>query len=72
MKKCNSCGVLVIDINGLKTINDKEGHQKGDEVIKKVAIALQENTPITMKLYRAGEMNLLVFGKMPVKRKWII
>ncbi len=32
MKKCNSCGVLVIDIDGLKNINDKERHQKGDEV----------------------------------------
>lgn len=69
MKKCNSCGVLVIDINGLKTINDKEGHQKGDEVIKKVAIALQENTPITMKLYRAGGDEFIGLWKNASKKK---
>lgn len=34
-------GVLIMDINGLKLINDAFGYKKGDEVIKKVAETLK-------------------------------
>ena len=30
------------DVNGLKVVNDKEGHEAGDAMIKKVASALSE------------------------------
>lgn len=36
-KKVSSLGVIVIDINGLKTCNDTEGHSAGDSLIKNVA-----------------------------------
>ncbi len=34
--------LIMIDINGLKIINDSFGHEKGDEVIKRTANLLQE------------------------------
>ena len=33
-EKSESFGVVVFDLNGLKTINDTQGHEKGDEYIK--------------------------------------
>ncbi|MCR4908427.1 MAG: sensor domain-containing diguanylate cyclase [Lachnospiraceae bacterium] len=35
-------GFIMCDINGLKMVNDKEGHEAGDAMIKKVASALSE------------------------------
>ena len=35
--KPQSVGVAYIDLNGLKTVNDKFGHKVGDELIKKAA-----------------------------------
>jgi len=36
----NNFSILMIDINGLKRVNDNFGHDKGDEMIKHVAILL--------------------------------
>ncbi len=35
-------GFIMCDVNGLKAVNDKEGHEAGDAMIKKVASALSE------------------------------
>jgi GGDEF domain-containing protein len=35
-------GVVFCDANGLKSINDNEGHQAGDEFIKKIAGILKD------------------------------
>ena len=37
-----SCGVLMIDIDHFKKINDAHGHSTGDEVIKRVAALLKQ------------------------------
>lgn len=41
-KKMNqNCGILMIDIDHFKTLNDTHGHPTGDEVIKRVAALLK-------------------------------
>jgi len=37
-----NCGVLIIDIDHFKKVNDTHGHPTGDEVIKKVAALLKQ------------------------------
>ncbi len=46
-------GVVFADLNGLKTMNDANGHEAGDELIKKGAQVLKEAFP-TAEWYRAG------------------
>ena len=36
-----SCGLLFVDLDGLKLENDKNGHDAGDEMIKRTASALE-------------------------------
>ena len=45
--------VALFDLNGLKELNDKYGHEKGDEAIKLVAAALKQVFD-NAKLYRIG------------------
>jgi diguanylate cyclase (GGDEF)-like protein len=46
--------MLIIDINGLKQVNDKYGHVKGDEMIKSVAAFLKSQCRTTDILSRIG------------------
>ena len=46
--------VIVIDINGLKEINDCFGHFCGDDAIKTVAKALRETIGAKADIYRIG------------------
>lgn len=46
--------VLIVDVDGLKTYNDRHGHLAGDEVLKAVARALQQE--------RRGEELVARFG----------
>ena len=46
--------VIVIDINGLKEINDGFGHFCGDDAIKTVAKALRETIGAKADIYRIG------------------
>lgn len=47
-----SLGVIYIDINGMKKINDSNGHEYGDRVIKKVADTLRCH--VGCEAYRVG------------------
>ena len=47
-----SLGVIYIDINGMKKINDSNGHEYGDRVIKKVADTLKLR--VGPEAYRVG------------------
>jgi len=50
----NDFSILMIDINGLKRVNDNFGHDKGDEMIKHVAILLSSICRETDTLSRIG------------------
>ena len=46
-------GVLFADLNGLKTVNDKHGHDAGDRLLKKTA-SLLKMVFDSSEIYRAG------------------
>ena len=47
-------GIIMMDLNGLKIINDAYGFQSGDEVIKLVSKSLQETSKDCGAVYRLG------------------
>ena len=47
-------GVIQVDMNGLKEINDTEGHLAGDEALRKLARALENKLQRNMYVYRVG------------------
>ena len=48
------CAVLVIDINGLKTVNDTFGHEAGDQMIFQFSRILRNTLPRTSVICRWG------------------
>ncbi len=49
-----NCALVLSDLNGLKRINDTQGHAKGDEYIKAFAKALESVEPHDYVVYRIG------------------
>jgi len=47
-------GILLIDLNHFKEINDTHGHTTGDEVLKEVALRLQKASRSDEILFRVG------------------
>lgn len=62
------CVYAMIDVNGLKDINDSMGHAKGDELLAKVAGHIMKNLSVRMKLYRIGgdEFAVIIDGHKAV------
>ena len=58
-----SVGVMFVDLNGLKRVNDNEGHSAGDTLLKDAAKALEEVFDVN-NIYRAGgdEFTMIVPG----------
>ena len=52
-------GVVFVDLNGLKTVNDRQGHMAGDVLLKNAAMVLQ-STFAGDEIYRAGGDEFLV------------
>lgn len=50
----NPMGVLIIDLDGLKQVNDVQGHAKGDELIARAAQALTESVRKSDVVARLG------------------
>lgn len=61
-------GVLMVDLDHFKRINDLHGHPKGDEVLREVARAAREQLRSTDVLARLGgeEFGVLLPGASPV------
>ncbi len=53
-------GVIFVDLNGLKTVNDNEGHTAGDILLKKAALIMQELFD-GGDIYRAGGDEFVIF-----------
>ena len=60
--------MVFADLNGLKRINDCDGHQAGDLLLKNASMALQ-NAFIGDEIYRAGGDEFLI--RIPRKKPWI-
>jgi diguanylate cyclase (GGDEF)-like protein len=64
-----SCFSLVmLDLNGLKQLNDRLGHQAGDERIQAVADCLRSTMRATDTAYRTGGDEFMVL--LPNERAW--
>lgn len=53
-------GILIIDIDFFKRVNDSYGHGAGDEVIKSVGRAIQDSVRVTDKVARLGGEEFIV------------
>ena len=54
-------GIVFADLNGLKTINDDDGHNAGDTLLKNAAKALMD-TFVDCEIYRAGGDEFVVIA----------
>ncbi|TYB31851.1 MAG: diguanylate cyclase [Candidatus Mcinerneyibacterium aminivorans] len=60
-KKDNQSLFMLIDIDYFKHINDTFGHQKGDEVLEKIAALLKENIRTNDLMGRYGGEEFIIF-----------
>ncbi len=56
-----SIGIIFMDLNGLKTVNDNEGHQAGDRLLKNAASILK-NIFAQCDIYRAGGDEFMIIA----------
>jgi diguanylate cyclase (GGDEF)-like protein len=67
--RSGSCFSLVmLDLNGLKQLNDRLGHQAGDERIQAVADCLRATMRATDAAYRTGGDEFMIL--LPNERAW--
>ena len=59
-QELSSCGVLFFDVNHLKTVNDTQGHEQGDVLLKLVADGIRAVTDERIHGYRYGGDEFLV------------
>ena len=57
----NTYGIVFADLNGLKTVNDGDGHNAGDTLLKNAAKALMDSFP-DCEIYRAGGDEFVVIS----------
>ena len=55
-------GVFFIDVNGLKTVNDTNGHIAGDNLLKDVAVTMKEHFE-KGEIYRVGGDEFMVIAE---------
>ncbi len=64
-------GVIQIDMNGLKFINDTQGHEEGDKAIKAIAKAIVTSIKKDMAAYRMGGDEFLIFSTRSSKESLV-
>lgn len=55
------CALMFLDADYFKEINDRYGHEKGDEILKQIARVLMEHCPENGYVYRFGGDEFIVF-----------
>lgn len=55
------CALMFLDADYFKEINDRYGHEKGDEILKRIANILTEYCPKNGYVYRFGGDEFIVF-----------
>ena len=55
-------GVFFVDVNGLKTTNDTQGHPAGDDLLKDVAATLKDLGEDKLEVYRVGGDEFMVIA----------
>ena len=58
----NVTGIIQLDMNGLKYLNDNYGHLEGDKGLKRIAEAINNNITRKMYAYRLGGDEFIVFA----------
>lgn len=53
-KNLTQLGIVYLDVNNLKTVNDKQGHEFGDELIRIAASIIEDSFGHFGKAYRVG------------------
>lgn len=76
IERCKRAGqslsLLLIDIDHFKNINDRWGHQVGDEVLRQVAERLERNTRAGDWCFRyGGEEFLLILPQADMQDAWL-
>ena len=56
---------IMFDLNNLKTVNDTMGHQKGDEMIKRVADVMSASLGKYGQCYRVGGDEFVFISTKP-------
>ena len=64
----SSLGVLVADINGLKQINDRFGHKKGDEAVRRMAQILGKHFSSESIFRLSGDEFVVLCADLPYER----
>ena len=64
----SSFSLLALDLDGLKRVNDEQGHLAGDEYIKKVAHAIRIEVDRIGSVYRTGGDEFMAI--LPNRRAW--
>jgi diguanylate cyclase (GGDEF)-like protein len=67
-KSGSTFSLLAIDLDGLKRVNDEQGHLAGDEYIKKVAHAIRMEVDRIGSIYRTGGDEFMAL--LPNRRAW--
>lgn len=67
-KKKDGCFCSVLDINGLKKINDSYGHASGDEAIKALGLALIHSVGQVGEIYRTGGDEFVCLTPHPMEK----
>ena len=60
MRYGHSIGLMMLDIDHFKEINDRFGHQQGDRVLKKIALFLKNQMRTVDKVIRYGGDEFLI------------